>query len=138
MLEPKKQKYRARFHGKMKGVAMSGNTLSFGEFGIQAKECGWVSAKEIEATRRAVTGFIKRKGKLWTRIFPDKPITKKPNDVKMGKGKGDLEGYVAVVKPGRILYELGGVEEEIAKDAFKLASYKLGIKTKFVKKEGML
>ncbi len=134
MLEPKKQKYRKQFRGKMKGVASAGTEISFGEFGLQAKDCGWVSSRQIEAARRAVTGYTKRKGKLWVKIFPDKPISKKPAEVKMGKGKGDVEGYVAVVKPGVVMFELGGIGEEIAREAFRLASHKLSVKTRFIKK----
>jgi large subunit ribosomal protein L16 len=138
MLEPKKPKHRTWFKGKRRGIASAGHSISFGEFGLQSQVCGWTSARELEAARRAITGYIKRKGKLWLRVFPDKPITKKPNDVKMGKGKGDFEAYVAVIKPGRMLFELGGVDEETARGAFKLAAYKLSVKTRFIKKEGMI
>lgn len=118
----------------MGGVSTAGNELSFGDFGLQAKDCGWVTARQIEAARRAITGFVKRRGKIWIRIFPDKPFTKKPAEVKMGSGKGDIEGYAAVVKPGRIMFELGGVTEETAREAFRLASHKLRIQTRFVNK----
>lgn len=135
MLQPRKQKYRKQFRGKMKGVATSGAEVHFGDFGLQAKECGWVNSREIEAARRSITGYLKRKGKVWIRIFPDKPFTKKPSEVRMGKGKGAVEGYVAVVKPGRVLFEIGGVKEELAKEAFRIASHKLSVKTRFIEKE---
>jgi large subunit ribosomal protein L16 len=134
MLEPKNAKYRKQFRGKMGGVATAGSTVEFGEFGLQANDCGWVSARQIEAARRAITGYAKRKGKVWVRIFPDKPITKKPAEVKMGSGKGDVEEYVAVVKPGRVLFELGGVAEETAREAFRLAGHKLSVKTRFIER----
>ena len=134
MLEPKKSKYRKQFRGKMRGISTAGSEISFGDFALQSKECGWVSARQIEAARRAITGFVKRRGKIWIRIFPDKPFTKKPAEVKMGSGKGDIEGYVAVVKPGRIMFELGGVTEEIARESFRLASHKLRVKTRFITK----
>ncbi len=138
MLEPKRSKYAKQLRGKMRGAATAGNEVSFGEFGLQAKDHAWVSARQIEAARRAVTGSIKRKGKLWIRIFPDKPITKKPAEVRGGKGKGDVEAHVAVVRPGRMLFELGGVDESTAREAFRLASHKLCIDTRFIKKEGMI
>lgn len=134
MLQPKKTKYRKQFRGKRRGVSTAANSVDFGEFGLQAKECGWVTDRQIESARRTITGYIKRKGKVWLRIFPDKPYTQKPNDVKMGSGKGDIEGYVAVVRPGRMMFELGGVTEEIAREAFRLASHKLNIKTRFIQK----
>jgi large subunit ribosomal protein L16 len=134
MLEPKNYKYRKQFRGKMRGISSSANRVDFGEFGLQSKECGWVSANQIEAARRAITGSIKRKGKIWVRVFPDKPFTKKPAEVKMGSGKGDVEGYVAVIKPGRIIFELGGVKEDIAREAFRLASHKLSVDTRFVER----
>lgn len=134
MLEPKKSKYRKQFRGKRRGVSSAGNEISFGDFALQAKDHGWVTARQIEAARRAITGYVKRRGKIWIRIFPDKPFTKKPAEVKMGSGKGDIEGYVAVVKPGRIMFELGGVTEETAREAFRLAAHKLAIKTRFVVK----
>lgn len=135
MLQPSKQKYRKQFRGKMKGVSKGATTIDFGEYGLQAKESSWVNSREIEAARRAVTGFLKRKGKLWIRVFPDKPFTQKPAEVKMGSGKGDVEGYVAVVKPGRVMLELAGVSEELAREAFRLASHKLSVPTRFIKKE---
>jgi len=116
----------------MRGVASRGNTLAFGEYGLQALEPGWVSNRAIEAARRAITHYVKRGGKIWIRIFPDKPITKKPAETRMGKGKGNVEGWAAVVKPGRILYEMGGVPEADARAAMRLAAYKLPIATKFV------
>lgn len=138
MLEPRKSKYAKQLRGKMRGSAQAGNKIDFGDFGLQAKDCAWVSARQIESARRAVTGYIKRKGKLWIRIFPDKPITKKPPEVRGGKGKGDVEAHVAVIKPGRILFELGGVDETTAREAFRLASHKLCIDTRFLTKEGLL
>lgn len=134
MLSPKKVKYRKRQKGKMRGVASRGGTLNFGEYGLQAADCGWLSSKQIEAARIAMTRHVKRGGKIWIRIFPDKPITKKPAEVRMGKGKGAPEGWVAVVKPGRILYEMTGVTREMAQEALRLASHKLPIKTKFIER----
>ena len=134
MLSPKKVKYRKRQKGKMRGVARRGGTLNFGEYGLQAADCGWLSSKQIEAARIAMTRHVKRGGKIWIRIFPDKPITKKPAEVRMGKGKGAPEGWVAIVKPGRILYEMTGVTREMAQEALRLASHKLPIKTKFVER----
>lgn len=134
MLEPKNSKYRKQFRGKMKGVSSAGTSVDFGEYGLQADECGWVSARQIEASRRAITGYAKRKGKVWVRIFPDKPITKKPAEVKMGSGKGDIEEYVAVVKPGRVMFEIGGVDEVTARQAFRLADHKLSVKTRFIER----
>lgn len=132
MLSPKKVKFRKVQRGRMRGMATRGAKISFGEFGLQALECGSLSAKQIEAARIAMTRHIKRGGKIWIRIFPDKPFTKKPAEVRMGKGKGAPEGWEAVIKPGRILYEIGGVSEDLAKEALLLASHKLPIKTKFV------
>jgi large subunit ribosomal protein L16 len=132
MLSPKKVKYRKQQKGRMKGLASRGSSLNFGEYGLQALECGAVSAKEIEAARIAMTRHVKRGGKLWIRIFPDKPFTKKPAEVRMGKGKGAPEGWVAIVRPGKILYEMEGVSKELAREALRLASHKLSIKTKFV------
>ncbi len=134
MLSPKKVKYRKRQKGKMRGVARRGCNLNFGEFGLKAIDRGWLTAKQIEAARIAMTRHVKRGGKIWIRIFPDKPITKKPAEVRMGKGKGSPEGWVAVIKPGRILYEMSGVSREMAKEALRLASHKLPIKTKFVER----
>jgi len=134
MLQPKRTKYRKQFRGKMRGISTAANDVHFGEYGLQAKECGWVSDRQIEAAKRAITGYIKRRGKVWLRIFPDKPYTQKPAEVKMGKGKGDVEGYVSVVKPGRIMFELAGVEFDVAKEAFRLAGHKFSIRTRFVEK----
>jgi large subunit ribosomal protein L16 len=132
---PKKVKYRKMMKGRMKGKAYRGSDVSFGEFGLKALEPGWITSRQIEAARIAITRHVKRGGKVWIRIFPDKPITKKPAETRMGKGKGSPEYWVAVVKPGRILYEMSGVTEEIAQEALKLAAHKLPIATKFVKRE---
>ncbi len=134
MLSPKKVKFRKQQKGRMKGVAYRGCNLDFGEFGLQATECGWISAKQIEAARVAMTRHVKRGGKIWIKIFPDKPFTKKPAEVRMGKGKGAPEGWVAVVRPGRILYEMEGVDKETAKEALRLAAHKLSVKTRFVER----
>ena len=134
MLSPKKVKFRKQQRGRMKGQAERGGTLSFGEFGLQAVECGYLSAKQIEAARIAMTRYVKRVGKMWIRIFPDKPVTKKPAEVRMGKGKGPHEGWVAVIKPGRVLYEMEGVDRESAREAFRLAAHKLPIKTRIVER----
>lgn len=134
MLMPKKVKFRKMQKGRMSGKAYVGSTISFGEYGLKALEPGWISSRQIEAARVAITRHAKRGCKLWIRIFPDKPITKKPAETRMGKGKGALEYWVAVVKPGRVLYEVAGITEEIAKEAFKLASYKLTVATTFVKR----
>jgi large subunit ribosomal protein L16 len=134
MLSPKKVKYRKKQKGKMRGLARRGGQLNFGEFGLQAVECGTISNKQIEAARIAMTRHVKRGGKLWIRIFPDKSFTKKPAEVRMGKGKGAPEGWVAVIRPGRILYEMGGVPRDLAKEALRLASHKLSVKTKFVER----
>jgi len=132
MLSPKKVKYRKQQRGRMKGTPQRGCNLNFGEFGLQAAECGYISARQIEAARIAMTRHAKRGGRMWIRIFPDKPVTKKPAEVRMGKGKGAPEGWVAVVRPGRILYEIGGISRDLAKEALRLASHKLSVKTKFV------
>jgi large subunit ribosomal protein L16 len=137
MLSPKKVKFRKQQRGRMRGTARRGCSLNFGEFGLQAEECGWVSSRQIEAARIAMTRHVKRGGKMWIRIFPDKPITKKPAEVRMGKGKGPPEGWVAVIRPGRIIYEMQGVPREIAKEAFRLAAHKLSVKTKFVERSDM-
>ncbi|MGD8959290.1 MAG: 50S ribosomal protein L16 [Desulfobacteraceae bacterium] len=134
MLIPKKVKFRKQQKGRMRGTAYRGSDLNFGEFGLQAVECGKISSKQIEAARIAMTRHVKRGGKLWIRIFPDKPFTKKPAEVRMGKGKGSPEGWVAVIRPGRILYEMTGVSPEMAKEALRLASHKLPVKTRFIQR----
>ncbi len=134
MLMPKKTKFRKRQKGRRRGKAYRGGTVSFGEFGMKALDPAWITARQIEAARIAMTRYIKRGGKVWIRIFPDKPITKKPAETRMGKGKGAPEYWVAVVKPGRILFEIEGVNELMAREAFRLAGNKLPIKTKFVKR----
>jgi large subunit ribosomal protein L16 len=132
MLMPSKVKYRKQQRGRMRGTALRGSELSFGEYGLQALEPGWLTARQIEAGRVAVQRHVKRGGKLWIRVFPDKPITKKPLETRMGKGKGAPEGWVCVVKPARVLFEMEGVDEKTAREAFKLAADKIGIKTRFV------
>ena len=132
MLMPKKVKYRKQMRGRRRGKAWRGSTISFGDFGLKVLEPGWVTDKEIEAGRVAMTRFVKRGGKIWVRIFPDKPITKKPAETRMGKGKGAPEGWVAVVRPGRVLYEMEGVTEDLARQALRLAADKLGLRTMFV------
>jgi large subunit ribosomal protein L16 len=134
MLSPKKVKFRKQQKGKMRGLAYRGCTLTFGQFGLQAVECGRLDSKQIEAARIAMTRHVKRGGKMWIRIFPDKPITKKPAEVRMGKGKGAPEGWVSVIRPGRILYEMEGVTRELAEEAFRLAAHKLPIRTRFVER----
>lgn len=134
MLMPKRVKHRKVQRGRRSGVAKGGSKIDFGEFGLKALQCGWITARQIESARVAVTRHVKRGGKIWIRIFPDKPITKKPAEVRMGKGKGPPEAWVAVVKPGRILFEIEGVPEELAREAIRLAAYKLPIKTKFVRR----
>ena len=134
MLMPKKVKFRKQQRGRMKGKAWTGSKVSFGDYGLKALECGWVTDREIEAGRIAITRFIKRHGRIWIRMFPDKPVTKKPQETRMGKGKGAPDHWVAVVKPGRILYEMEGVTEAEAREALRLAAHKLSIKTRFVKR----
>lgn len=134
MLQPKKSKFRKEFRGKMRGTAQKGADVAFGEFGLKATECGWISARQIEAARKKITFITKRVGKYWVKIFPHKPITKKPVGVKMGSGKGPIEQYVAVIRPGTVLFELGGVTEDVARSAFTKAGHKLSVKTTFVKK----
>lgn len=138
MLTPKRTKYRKQMRGKMKGIAHAGTNVSFGEYGLASEGMGWISSRQIEAARRAITHYTARGGRIWIRIFPDKPITKKPPEVRMGSGKGDIHEYVAPVKAGRMLFEIGGVSGEIAREALRLASYKLPVKTRFVDKKGML
>ncbi len=134
MLSPKNVKFRKEFRGRTKGTPTRGNTLSFGDFGLQATECGYINARQIEAARVAMTRKIKRQGKTWIRFFPDHPITKKPAEVRMGKGKGATDAWVARVKPGKILYEMEGVPIELAKEAMRLAARKLSVKTRFVER----
>ena len=134
MLMPKKVKFRKQQRGRMKGKAWTGSKVSFGDYGLKALEPGWVTAREIEAGRIAITRFIKRHGRIWVRLFPDKPVTKKPQETRMGKGKGAPDQWVMVVKPGRVLYEMEGVSEKDAREAMRLASHKLSVKTRFVKR----
>jgi large subunit ribosomal protein L16 len=138
MLSPKRTKFRKQMKGRMRGMAKGGAELAFGEFGLQALECGWITSRQIEAARIAMTRHIKRGGKVYIRVFPDKPITKKPAETRMGKGKGGNEGWVCVVRPGRIMYELEGVDEALAKEAFHLAHHKLPIPTRIVSRAGVL
>lgn len=135
MLEPSKQKYRRTFRGRMKGKAWRGSTLNFGEYGLKSVDCGWVSARQIEAARRAMTHHTKRGGKIWIRIFPDKPITKKPAEVRMGSGKGNVDHFAAVVKPGTMLFEMAGVPDELAREAMRRAAHKLSVGTTLVVRE---
>ena len=137
MQQPKRTKFRKIHKGRVRGNAQCGNVVSFGQFGLKAVESGWVTARQIEAARRAVTHCVKRSGKIWIRIFPDKPITKKPLEVRQGKGKGPVEFWVAVVKRGKILFEIEGVNEELARVAFRLAAAKLSIGTSFTEREMM-
>ena len=134
MLLPKRVKHRKVQRGKRRGLAIRGSKLSFGEFGIKATECGWLTSRQIEAARIAITRHVKRGGKIWINVFPDKPITKKPLEVRMGKGKGAPEAWVAVVKPGRVMFEIEGVSEVMAREAMRLAAHKLPIKTTFVQR----
>ncbi len=137
MLSPKKVKFRKQQRGRMRGVSRRGSRLNFGEFGLQATECGTITAKQIESARIAMTRHVKRGGRMWIRIFPDKPFTKKPAEVRMGKGKGAPEGWSVVIRPGRILYEMEGVRIDLAREAFRLASHKLSIKTRFVERSDL-
>ena len=132
MFSPKRTKFRKMFKGRMRGPAKGGAEISFGDFGLQALECGWITSRQIEAARIAMTRHIKRGGKVYIRVFPDKPITKKPAETRMGKGKGGNEGWVAVVRPGRIMYEIEGVDEKLAREAFHLAHHKLPIPTRVI------
>ena len=134
MLMPKRVKYRRQHRGRMKGKAQKGNQLAYGEYGLQALEPTWMTANQIEAARRAMTRYIKRGGQIWINVFPDKPVSKKPAEVRMGSGKGAPEYWVAVVKPGRVLFEMSGVSEEVAREAMRLAAQKLPVKTKFIKR----
>jgi large subunit ribosomal protein L16 len=134
MLSPKKVKFRKVQKGRMRGMARRGCDLNFGEFGLQAVDCGAITAKQIEAARIAMTRHVKRGGKIWIRIFPDKPFTKKPAEVRMGKGKGAPEGWEAIIRPGRILYEMSGISKELAKEALRLAAHKIPVRTKFIER----
>ena len=135
MLMPKRVKYRKAHRGRMKGKASRGNEVSFGEFGLQALEPCWMTSRQIEAARRAIVRHVKRGGKLWIRVFPDKPVTTKPAETRMGSGKGNVDHWVAVIKPGRVIFEIAGVREEAAREAMRLASHKLSIKTRFVARQ---
>lgn len=135
MLSPRRTKFRKQQRGRMRGLATRGSDLNFGEFGLQALEPSWITSRQIEASRRAMTRYIRRGGKIWIRIFPDKPVTMRPAETRMGSGKGAPEFWVAVVKPGRVLFEIAGVSEEVAREAIRLASFKLPIKTKFIMRE---
>ncbi len=135
MLMPKRVKYRKLQKGRMNGVATRGSKIDFGEFGLQATECGWITSRQIESARIAMTRHVKRGGKIWIRVFPHKSVTKKPAETRMGKGKGSPEGWVAVIKPGMVLYEMDGVAKDIAKEAFRLAAHKLPISTRFITRE---
>nr|B8HMR1.1 RecName: Full=Large ribosomal subunit protein uL16; AltName: Full=50S ribosomal protein L16 [Cyanothece sp. PCC 7425] len=135
MLSPRRTKFRKQQRGRMEGAATRGNTLTFGDYGLQALEPAWITARQIEAGRRAMTRYIRRGGKIWIRLFPDKPVTMRPAETRMGSGKGAPEFWVAVVKPGRIMYEIAGVSEEVAREAIRLAAYKMPIKTKFIMRE---
>jgi large subunit ribosomal protein L16 len=135
MLMPRKVKFRKQQRGRMRGKAWRGSTLDFGEYGLKAMSCGWITSRQIEAARIAMTRFIKRGGKVWIRLFPDKPITKKPAETRMGKGKGAPEEWVAVIRPGKILFEMEGVAVDIAQEAMRLAAHKIPMKTKFVTRE---
>ncbi len=137
MLMPKRVKYRKQMRGRMKGRASRGVEVTFGEFGLQAVEPCWVTSRQIEAARRAIVRHVKRRGKLWIRIFPDKPVTSKPAETRMGKGKGSVDHWVAVVKPGRVMFEIAGVSEELAREAMRLAAYKLPLKSQFISRHDM-
>lgn len=132
MLMPKRVKYRKQMRGRMKGKAQRGNEVQFGEFGLQALEPGWVSARQLEAARRAIVRAARRRGKVWIKVFPDKPITQRAAESRMGKGKGDVEYWAAVIKPGRVLFEVGGMPEDIAREALRRARYKLSVRTKII------
>ena len=137
MLSPKRTKFRKQQRGRMRGVATRGNKISFGQFALQAQDCGWVTSRQIEASRRAMTRYVKRGGQIWIRIFPDKPVTMRPAETRMGSGKGNVEYYVAVVKPGIILFEISGVPEDVAREAMRKAGHKLPMRTKFVKRDNL-
>lgn len=135
LLVPKRVKYRKAFRGKRRGIATRNNAIVFGNFGLKSDEAGWITSRQIESSRRAMTRYTQRGGRIWIRVFPDKPITKHPAESRMGSGKGDVEGYVAVIRPGTVLFEMGAVTEDIAKEAMRLASHKLPLKTRFITKE---
>ena len=135
LLVPRRVKHRKAFRGRRSGIATRGNSLVFGTFGLKSDEAAWITSRQIEAARRAMTRFTQRGGRIWIRIFPDKPITKHPAEARMGSGKGEVEGYVAVIKPGSILFEMGAVSEVIAKEAMRLAAHKLPVKTRFIVKD---
>lgn len=135
MLQPSRTKYRKQQRGRRKGMALSGSTISFGEYALKALGCGWVTSQQIEAARKSISNYTKRAGKTWIRVFPDKPYTKRAAGARMGGGKGDVEGYVVVIKPGRILFELGGIEKGLAAEALRRAGRKISVPTKFVEKE---
>lgn len=134
LLQPKRTKYRKTFKGKRGGVATRGNQIAFGTFGLKSMESGWLSSRQLEAARRAMAHYTQRGGRIWIRVFPDKPVTKHPAESRMGSGKGDVEGYVAVVKPGQLIFEMGAVTKDVAYEALRLASHKLPVETKFVEK----
>lgn len=134
LLQPKRSKHKKTFRGKRRGVATRGNSLAFGLFGLKSISSGWISARQIESARRAMAHYTQRGGRIWIRVFPDKPVTKHPAESRMGSGKGDVEGYVAVIKPGQLIFEMGAVTKDIAKEALRLASHKLPIETKMVEK----
>ncbi len=138
MLMPKRVKYRKQQRGRMKGMAMRGNFVAFGDYGLQALEPAWITARQIEAARRAIVRRLRRGGKYWIRIFPDKPVTKKPAETRMGSGKGNVDHWVAVVKPGRVMFEIAGVSREVAIEALRLAAHKLPIHTQIIKREGLV
>ena len=138
MLQPKRVKYRKAHRGSRRGKAQSGNTIVFGDYGLQAQEACWLTSRQIEATRRVIVRYLRRGGKMWIRVFPDKPVTKKPAETRMGGGKGAVDHWVAVIKPGRMLFEISGIKESMAQEAIHLAAYKLPLATKFVAKEGFM
>lgn len=134
LLQPKRTKHRKTFKGKRGGVATRGSSISFGQYGLKAMEAGWLSSKQLESARRAMAHYTKRGGRIWIRVFPDKPVTKHPAESRMGSGKGDVEGYVAVIKPGQLIFEMGAVSKEVAEEALRLAAHKLPLEAKFVEK----
>lgn len=135
MLEPKRLKYRRQFRGKNRGKALRGNQLRYGEYGLKALDHGWITAREIEAARKAIRGYLKRGGRLWICIFPDKPVTQKPPEVRMGSGKGPLDHYIALVKPGRVMFELTGIPNDVAREAMRRGAHKLSVKTRVITSE---